>query len=1066
MAIQGVSGNSFDNSTARTEQAVQTQKQQGERTLTPAEQTIQSVLDHDPSAQSDRRLTPAEKTIQGLLYGGELQSGNVLASQVHAQSANPVNVVETENEFGGKNVTIGIDMDGNGINEAEATEIYDADGNLLATMSMQDADQDGNAEFAEGFVFDANGNVSSYAAMLDDNDDRNVDYMYMELDTNQDGTLDTFTESLFDQNGAVTWQSSFTDESLLQSAAPAAGGTQSGETEGSTPPASAPAAAPVSSSTTGTFVSENAGYSNAVYTYDLDDAGQPTNIRPVIDNTNAMQAGAELGDISVTNGVPNLLVLANGANAVDENSNLAFVDGQLTIDGQAHGGPAYFSHDASLSTDGENHFKLTSGENGATRVLIEDLPGLGDRDFNDLVLDVDITAAQRSTVETSTASGTFDSEKAGYSNALYTYDLDDQGNPTNIRQLIDNTNDPSKLGTELSNISISEGRPNLLLLPNGANAVDENSALTFENGQLKIDGANYGGDLYFSHDPSLGSDGLDHFQYEVGADGSTRVFIEDLKGLGDRDFDDLQITVNAPEVSGGEPPAPPPPEPPVDGPGGEPPVGGGQPPQPPQRDDGTDVYVIDSLGDHGQDVTSVVQATAGADIDVALSGLPGINDFDLPTTRADSAVIVNENVQALKGSLETAFVDQPGQAALQDPGIQDVLAGLDEAMANFENGTETLSDFLMVEESLTLLQFIDPVAAQNLQFQLTSATNYHLNNFSDGADVQQLLNGSLTLTPDTRLNIGNQQTGYDVVTATLESFAQQYHAQDISQLGSLYGQIAALTVGGVTADLQNGLALSGLVDAQGQAVPVAGFGPDEQPVRVANVSAGVSLADIVAGSAESRLLSLFPPPENSVMGQSIAALNPGGGTLSIDAAIANSALQQMNDPSTIAGQLYADNLAAQEAYVQSLLDANIIIVAAAGNSGDRIPDADPEASRNLLVSDSMISVGASNAQGTANLDDDTLAGFSSAGADFVAEGENLQHQGEILNGTSFSAPIVSGLIARIAEDYPDLSAEEILAILLDPANRDVLFADIEGTEQDGLGVIREDALDQVFANQP
>jgi len=1024
MAIQGSSGNNYDNTATRAQHA---------KPLTPQQQEASKEPVSDPVS--------SEQSARSLAYDVEPQTGNTLVSQLFAQSSGPVNVTQSENEHGGVSVTVGVDADGNGVNGAEATEVYDAQGDLLPVKSSQDADQDGNTELADGFVFDAAGNISSYTVMLDEDDDGNVDYMYEEHDTTWNGGLDTFTESLFDENGEVIWRSSTGEGASM------APGTE--------PPANVPSAGGTSgSAATGSFISEHAGYSNAVYTYDLDDSGQPTNIRPVIDNTNAMAPGSELGDISTTNGRPNLLVLANGADAVDENSELSIVDGKLTIDGQVHDGPSYFSHDPSMSTDGENHFRFTTGSDGVTRVEIEDLLGLGDRDFNDLVLDVNTNTS---------VTGSFDSESAGYSNALYTYDLDADGNPTNLRQVIDNTNDPSLLGTDLNDISVNEGRPNLLLLPNGANKLAENTALSFENGQLMIGDEAYNGDYYFSHDAALGTDGMDHFQYEKAEDGSTRVMIEDLRGLGDNDFNDLQITVNSPNVQG--PPQPPserPSQPPAPPAGGTPPVDR----QPPARDDGTDVYVIDSLGDHGMDVASVAQSAAGQGVDVALSGLPGIIDADIPETRAESSAVVNENVALLKGSLETVFVNQLGAgASKQDPGVQSILVGLDEAMDNFEDGTESFSDYLMIEESLTLLQFTDPLAADAFQYQLTSATTYHLNNFSDSPDVQDFINGNLTLTPESRLAFGAEHTGYKDVTATLESFAQQYHALDVSDLGDIYGQIAALTVGGITSDLKGGLGLAGLVDAQGNPVPVPGFGANEQPVRVANVSAGVSVANIVAGSAEARLLNLFPPPGDSLLGQSIASTNPGGQPISIEAAIANSALQQMNDPTTAAGLIYAENVAAQEAYVKSLLDANIIIVAAAGNSGGSIPGADSAVSRNLLVSDSMISVGASNAQGTADdLTDDTLAGFSSFGADFVAEGENLQHDVDILNGTSFSAPHVSGLIARIAEQYPDLSADQILSVIFDPANRDVLFEDIEGTIQDGLGIIRDDALDQVFAN--
>jgi hypothetical protein len=169
-------------------------------------------------------------------------------------------------------------------------------------------------------------------------------------------------------NSAVNMQSNWQDEVLLSSTFDDADAMRSNTNAGAV------------------FVSENAGYNNALFTYDLDAAGNVTQIRQVMDNSNKMSGGASLGDVSMTNGQPNLLLLPNGAAAVDENSQLSLVDGKLQVDGQAYSGEAYFSHSALLSTDGEQHFEINTDEAGQTTIKMEDLRNLGDADFNDLVI--------------------------------------------------------------------------------------------------------------------------------------------------------------------------------------------------------------------------------------------------------------------------------------------------------------------------------------------------------------------------------------------------------------------------------------------------------------------------------------------------------------------------------------------------------------------------------------------------------------------------------------------------------------------------------------------------------
>jgi len=153
------------------------------------------------------------------------------------------------------------------------------------------------------------------------------------------------------------------------------------------------------------------------------------------------------------------------------------------------------------------------------------------------------------TTSSTSATASFVSESAGYKNALYTYDVDDQGQITNVRQLIDDSHDVSA-GASLGEISMSDGKPNLLLLPNGSNLVDENSELTIVDGALYINGEQYSGDAYFSHSAEMSTDGKEHFQFSVDEDGNTLVKMEDLRNLGDNDFNDLEIKVTETSTAG------------------------------------------------------------------------------------------------------------------------------------------------------------------------------------------------------------------------------------------------------------------------------------------------------------------------------------------------------------------------------------------------------------------------------------------------------------------------------------------------------------------------------------
>lgn len=141
------------------------------------------------------------------------------------------------------------------------------------------------------------------------------------------------------------------------------------------------------------FNSENAGYSNAVYTYRLDENGEPTDIELVFADSNNIEDGAVGQFHTDENGQPLILVVANGANnsQLDGNPELSVNDsGQLTAGGSAVSSSVYFSHSDELSSGSYENFRTSEGDAGFT-YEIEDLKNGGDKDHDDLVLSADGT---------------------------------------------------------------------------------------------------------------------------------------------------------------------------------------------------------------------------------------------------------------------------------------------------------------------------------------------------------------------------------------------------------------------------------------------------------------------------------------------------------------------------------------------------------------------------------------------------------------------------------------------------------------------------------------------------
>jgi len=135
------------------------------------------------------------------------------------------------------------------------------------------------------------------------------------------------------------------------------------------------------------YVSESAGYSNVVGYYLTDADGNPTTATVLIDNQNGMESGTYLADLEPAD--YEFFIIANGASLVDDTSEITFDNSGdkpiLLIDGEESAKPVYFT-EPTFNPDNADHFIFESDGNGGTIIKIEDLPNLGDNDFNDVVL--------------------------------------------------------------------------------------------------------------------------------------------------------------------------------------------------------------------------------------------------------------------------------------------------------------------------------------------------------------------------------------------------------------------------------------------------------------------------------------------------------------------------------------------------------------------------------------------------------------------------------------------------------------------------------------------------------
>lgn len=132
---------------------------------------------------------------------------------------------------------------------------------------------------------------------------------------------------------------------------------------------------------------------------------------------------------------------------------------------------------------------------------------------------------------------------------------------------------------------------------------------------------------------------------------------------------------------------------------------------------------------------------------------------------------------------------------------------------------------------------------------------------------------------------------------------------------------------------------------------------------------------------------------------------------------------------------------AKEKYQETTENAaknGVTVVVAAGNAHELnsvFKRSSPGGDTNFLIqSDSVISVAATDSQDSEKIDDDTIADFSSHGdgkfnPTLATNGVGIETESGPQDGTSFAAPKVAAVIARLQKENPDLTFDQIKALL-------------------------------------
>lgn len=220
---------------------------------------------------------------------------------------------------------------------------------------------------------------------------------------------------------------------------------------------------------------------------------------------------------------------------------------------------------------------------------------------------------------------------------------------------------------------------------------------------------------------------------------------------------------------------------------------------------------------------------------------------------------------------------------------------------------------------------------------------------------------------------------------------------------------------------------------------------EEGEATVINASLGLSRNGIYAGVLD---MLIENPNQAKILGINPNAIinletNQEGKIViptEIGSAIADYVDQRLDAPDSTYQQARKD----YQEITKNAADQGVMVVVAMGNDHQMNPIFErdtPGGDINLLAeSHSVISVAASNDNGTKDdVTDDTIADFSSRGngkfnPTIAASGENVDtenYQG--LNGTSFAAPKVAGLISQLQQENPDLTFDQVKQMLIDSA---------------------------------
>ncbi len=134
--------------------------------------------------------------------------------------------------------------------------------------------------------------------------------------------------------------------------------------------------------------------------------------------------------------------------------------------------------------------------------------------------------------------------QAGFHNALGYYTADENGLPTEAHIIY--VEDSAMVGSQselIGTLNNLEGNVGFFIIPDGGDKnVTLNSAISFDStGKILVDGVSK--TAYFS-DNNLNTDGKDHVVAGQASDGSGLVLAFEDLNLGDRDYDDVVITIN------------------------------------------------------------------------------------------------------------------------------------------------------------------------------------------------------------------------------------------------------------------------------------------------------------------------------------------------------------------------------------------------------------------------------------------------------------------------------------------------------------------------------------------